>query len=206
MSCDEGILYPFPNCVDHLRRAVMEVGCDTELVVADYGSTDWPLTGWLGERAAPVPVRVLDMPGAFSTGGGKNAAALAAQAPVLFVLDGEMEVPGDVLGRGLEMTAQGKAYFPIYRREHGPGQGTYWGSGHGSSIVLKAQWEQNKFAEGLAWGDVDEDTRFAHWFTEHGLLVREPQPLFIHRWHPLWEPENWRDPEIVLPGEGFNAG
>jgi len=197
MASSVGIIEPFPHTVDCLVRAVAEVGCEAELVVADYGSTDWPPAEWLPERAGSLPYRVLNRQERFSVGGGKNAAAEAASANVLFFAECDLDLPASLIRRGLEVVAEGKAYFPRYLRERRPGGPLYWGNGHGCCVVMRGHWEENRWLVGYGWGGADEDTQFAHWFTRRGLLVREDEPGLIHRWHPLLESKVATD---ALPG------
>jgi len=180
-------LEPFPHTMDCLRKSVLESGLKVEIIVADFHSTDWPLAEWLPARADPIPVRIQQQDGPFSLGGGKNEAAKLAQAPILFFMETDMEVPATVLRRGMELATAGKGYFPRYQREHGPGAAMYWGAGHGCCIVRKDQWAINLWVVSYKWGVANEDGRFAHWWHVRELRVREDDPAFIHRWHPLCE-------------------
>ena len=56
----------FPNAVRSLTQSIgPDVAC--ELVVADWGSDDWPLAEWLEQAAAPIPVRLVAAAGPSSS-------------------------------------------------------------------------------------------------------------------------------------------
>lgn len=178
--------YPLPRTVDSLVRAALDARVEAEIVVADYGSTDWPPAEWLAERARPFLGRVVQVDGEFSLGGGKNRAAEASAAPVLFFCEADMTVPAQVLTTGLQLARDGRAYFPCYQRERELGGDLYWGSGHGNCVVPREVWEAHPWVEGQGWA-VGEDNEYAHHCTQRGIYVREKVADFIHRWHPLWE-------------------
>src|SRR5215510_8347818 len=79
----------FPRCVESIRASVgRELPC--ELVVADWGSDDWPLDEWLPGAASPIPVRIIQLDGTFSRGRGLNAAARAARGDLYFFADSDV--------------------------------------------------------------------------------------------------------------------
>jgi len=185
---DGRLLEPFPRCVDSLRDAVGAAGIEAELVVADFYSTDWPLAEWLGQRAAPLPTWLVEVPGKHSVGLGKNMAAQFAKADALFFCDADMLVPPDVLARGVRIAALGLGYFPLYQRFHTIEQvDSYWGAGHGCCIVSRDYWREHPWLVGYDWGAVSEDSAFADWFIQRGLCIREQVQGFYHQWHPLVE-------------------
>jgi len=179
------LLYPLPVTVAVTARALSELGLKAEIIVADYGSTDWPPEEWIRAFADPIPAKVIPGVVGYTTGGGKNLAAWNAAAPILFFSEAEMLPTAYLIERGLEVTRDGRGYFPLYRRHPAPGSTEYvWGNGHGCCIVRREHWEQNHWYEAQGWG-ADEDTKFGNWFLERGLIVRERIPMFIHQWHPL---------------------
>lgn len=180
-----GLLYLLPKCIDSIRLAVLETGIACEIVIADYGSTDWPLQDWLWDRVRPVPAKLVTSDGLFSVGDGKNAAALNSSAPVIFFCDADMIVPPGLLVRGLQITGRGSGYFPLYQRFCGPDhKEAYWGTGHGCCVVLREHWERHPWIPTAGWGS-GEDDQFCHFFWINGIEEREQLLDFYHQWHPL---------------------
>ena len=73
-------LEPLPATVDTVVKAARSMPASVEIVVADYGSTDWPLAQWLPDRAVPLDVVIVECATPFTLGGGKNRAAERARA------------------------------------------------------------------------------------------------------------------------------
>ena len=180
-----GLLELFPKCVDSLVAAARASWIECELIVADYRSDDWPLADWLAERAWPIRAKVVTPHEKYTTGGGKNAAAELASAPVLFFCETDMLVPANLLVRGLVVTGRGDGYFPYYQRYRGPEHdAAYWGNGCGNAVVLRDDWLENKWIPSEGWGS-GEDTLFSHWFWQRERLAREQLLEFYHQWHPF---------------------
>src|SRR5258706_9357036 len=90
----------FPNCVKSIVESTRGIK-DVELVVADWESTDWPLNEWLERAAGDIPVRLIEVKGAFSRGRGRNTAAAAARGDALLFLDADSILCEAVLISGL---------------------------------------------------------------------------------------------------------
>src|SRR5438128_2497527 len=88
----------FPNCVSSIASSVPPRAC--ELVVADWGSDDWPYGEWLEQAAAPVPVQLIQMRGGFSRGRGLNCAAGAARGDALLFIDADCLISSDLIDTG----------------------------------------------------------------------------------------------------------
>ena len=180
----------FPNCVDSVVNAIgCEIPC--ELVVADFGSTDWPLAQWLAEAAHPIAVNIISVDGDFSRGKGLNVAAAAARGDILFFLDADALVCQELFREGRDYVMQGKAYFPILFSFDDPAHehGHWLDVGYGLCMLSKELFlRSGGWPEYRKWGKEDDD-----FFARIQMLaetVRHPVPGFYHQWHPddlLWK-------------------
>lgn len=180
----------FPNCVRSLVASVPDdVSC--ELVVADWGSDDWPLNEWLADAAGSLPVRVSQLSGHFSRGRGLNAAAAAARGDVLFFTDADIIFCPAVLREGLRHVHAGQAFFPVVYAYADPGHtsGDWLHWGLGNCMLHRSTFEgAGRWPEYTKWGGEDDDL-FAR-VQEISEVVREEVPGFLHQWHPddiLWK-------------------
>jgi len=180
----------FPRCVASLREALKDV--PSELIVADWGSEDWPLREWLAEASSPIPVRVIQIEGTFSRGKGLNAAARAARGEVLFFADADALVSARVVHEGIEHARSGKAYFPIIfaydSPEHSAGRWCEGGFGH-CFMAKRAFEEAGGWPEYRSWGR--EDKELWRIISERQPVVREKAAGFHHQWHP--EDPGWKN-------------
>ncbi len=177
-------LLPFPNCVRALQAAAEAVG-PLELVVADFHSTDWPLTDWLpGHGTDKFRIRIVPVPGRFSRGLGLNVAARNATSDNLFLCDADILVSSEAIARGRELLRQGKVSFPICQYVHEDGRLAFW-QGHGFGLVFIHR-EHLNAAGGVpefeSWGGEDDLLRDR---LKHGIgVVRERTAGLLHQWHP----------------------
>ncbi len=184
VKVDDRELLLFPNCVRSIVEAAQGVP-DVELVVADWESDDWPLSEWLQNAAAPIPVRLVTLQGTFSRGRGRNAAAAAARGNALFFLDADSLLCPLLLESGLRYLAQGKAFFPIVYTFNEPEHRTGWwrGQGYGNCLVTPSMLERaGGWPDYEMWGKEDEE--FFEKISAIVPVVREEVPGFYHQWHP----------------------
>jgi len=183
----------FPRCVGSLCAAVAP-SC-AELVVADYPhnrDAGPALADWL-PKACTIPFRIIEMDGQWDKGRALNAAATAATGDVLFFLDCDFLVTAEVLTRGVEYAATGKAWFPGYLAQNGPG-GKFDRvpkcMGCGNMILSRTLWSQFKgWRSATEHGQIDQPA--GRWFAERGLSAestkyRRPVKGFVHLWHPKY--------------------
>ncbi len=198
----------FPNCVRSLVDAVGD-NLDCELVVADWGSNDLPLSQWLHVEASPLPVTIVSLEGTFSRGHGLNQAAKASHGEILFFLDVDMLVTASVIKAGLHFVNEGKAFFPIVFSFNDPKHtnGQWRRSGYGICMMSRSTFDRtNGWPEFKSWGQ--EDKLF---FRKVGSLqdvVRQEQRGLEHQWHPnevAWKnrygeptPRDESDPDEVV--------
>ncbi|MEZ0264845.1 MAG: glycosyltransferase [Phycisphaerae bacterium] len=187
----------FPTLVESLARTAPP---NTELVVADWDSDDWPLAEWLPDAVGPVALRVVRMAGRFTRGGGRNAAAAAARGDTLFFTDADCLLSPAVFERGAALLREGKAFFPVLYSlldpDHRTGFWHHWG--YGNALMTRAVFDQvGGWPDYKKWGRED-----VHFFERVSALVptvREEVPGFFHQWHPddvLWkDPYGERTPE-----------
>jgi glycosyltransferase involved in cell wall biosynthesis len=181
---DNNELRLFPNCVRSIVSAMRD-DIPMELIVADWGSDDWPLDQWLHAAASPIPIRVVTMSGVFSRGRGLNMAAQTARGNIIFFLDADMLVSRKFLCRGDEVARQGKVHFPIVFAFNDPRhQSGSWNEyGYGNCALRKQVFEQiGGWPEYQSWGGEDDD--FYARASECAPVVRERVAGFYHQWHP----------------------
>lgn len=182
------VLMLFPNMVSSLRRATLVKGEArvVEMVVADFGSDDWPLEKWLPHYMYPFRVRIIQVDGPFSVGKAWNVAAEHARADRFWFLDTDMLVRRPVMSRGIACLVRGMAYFPICwswsTPDHsGPGEWRRYGCGN--VFMTRKHWERfGPRKEFVTHGKSDE--MLLAEFQKAGLAVRERDPDFWHQWHP----------------------
>jgi len=194
----------FPRCVRSLCAAVHDCGLPTELVVADYpGIRDDgpPLDEWL-PKACTIPTRIVPMTGEWDKGAALNAAAGRADGDHLFFLDCDFLVPAEVLRRGTAYADAGKAWFPGYLAQNGPG-GRFnrvpKHMGYGNMFLPKSLWERfGGWRSATEHGVIDHPA--GRWAAKLGVAAepvadyREPVPGFVHLWHPKYR--GWKKSEV----------
>ena len=180
----------FPNCVRSIVEA-RPVGLETELVVSDFDSDDWPLHEWLPDAVEDLPLTMVRAEGKFSRGRGLNVAARAARGDALLFLDADILLAKAVLVRGSEHVRAGRAYFPVIYSYEDPehSTGSWCRPGYGNCMVSRQHFTAaGEWPEYPKWGGEDDDFHASiRALTE---VVREDVPGFFHQWHPdeiLWK-------------------
>ena len=174
----------FPRCVESIAASLGPCN-DVELVVSDYGSSDWPVAEWLSRAAGTIPVLIEPVAGAFSRGRGRNAAAARARGNTLFFLDADMIVCPRVLARGRQVAAEGRALFPICWSFKDPEHREGWWRvrGYGNCVLPRGLFHRvGPWPELETWGG--EDTLFHRRVASVAGVVRERVDGFVHQWHP----------------------
>jgi hypothetical protein len=183
---DNQILELFPKCVRSLVGAADQLGMKSgiELVIADYGSDDWPLVDWLDDATDGLPFRVVNVEGDFSRGAGLNIAAHNGASGKLFLCDADMIVSHSLISRGLESLEQGRAYFPVALRLDASGKSAGWEHfGYGNVFVTRdAFTKAGGIPEFKSWGG--EDDVFVGRLRKFVEIDRETFDGFLHQWHP----------------------
>ena len=176
---DGGLVPVFRRAYDALVSALDAAGEPAEIVIADWpGDVRLGLGSWCNNPC----VRRIHCDGQFTRGGGRNSAAAHANGDVLFFMDADMLLVPQVIVRGLEIVRAGQAFFPFYKRLNRQGVPAIDGIGHGNAMVSAEHFRQSGgFPVKQLWGG--EDTTFARWFDQRGLMVREYIDGFYHLWH-----------------------
>lgn len=192
---DGAELRMLPRCVQSIVDS-LPADVQAELVVADFRSDDWPLRDWLPELAANVKVKIVDVDGPFSRGGGRNIAAQHATGDILFFCDADMLVSPETLRQGVDLAEKGFAFFPVCTMLDPAGREgarSYTGFGnffiHRDAYVMTGGWP----AFG-SWGG--EDNLMWERCNRLMAVAREPVKGFCHQWHP----DDWRHESTEQPG------
>jgi len=186
LPTEHGVLTLFPDFVASLR-AVLRPEDDAELVVSDWGSTDWPLEEWLDEASGDLAVRVVNVQGQgrFSRGAGLNGAALEAHGDVLLFLDVDMRIPQVLLDRGYLALQQEAVYFPVCQYYLDPTHTKWnWAEAGFGCVMLKAPTLAAVGGWPVFWKWGSADTVLYRDISERFSTVREKVEGFIHVWHP----------------------
>lgn len=174
----------FPSCVRSLAEA-LSGSTDSELVVSDWASDDWPLRDWLPQAIAPVPCVLATADGAFCRGRGLNVAAQHAAGRVLLFLDADMLISAEVIAAGLDAVVAGKAFFPICYsyRDATHARGWWRSTGYGNAMLSRATFARaGRWPELGRWGG--EDNRFHARVRRVSPIVRRRAVGLYHQWHP----------------------
>lgn len=179
-----GTLELFPMLVDSLLTA-LQPG-EAELVVADWGSTDWPLQEWLDQRSAWLPVQLVTIQSAgFSRGLGLNAAAEQATSDLVCFVDADMLIPRDLCTQSVEAVGNGSVFAPIcyYYLDHRHKTGFWAEGGYGCCALTKKM-----LATVGGWPVYHEwgfaDTHLMERLALYYPISRPKINRFIHQWHP----------------------
>lgn len=177
----------FPRMVNTLRRLALDIANvdSVEMVVADFGSNDWPLERWLPHYMHPFSVKIVQVGGPFSVGRAWNVAVKHARFDNFFFLDTDMLVSRHVVDRGMACLRDGKAYFPICWSWDKPDgdEGEWRIYGCGNVFMTREHWGRfGPRSEFKTHGKSDELLLKA--FTGAGMAVRERAKGFFHQWHP----------------------
>ncbi len=212
----------FPNCLHSVLTSLRKMPSAYQIIVVDWGSTDWPINDWVPGLLHQFPVSRYDHitpEGVFNRGEGRNLGAAAAIGDVLCFLDADMLVTSPEFFRdGLRVAASGTPVFPICYSFDDPKWLTgCWrgsestavrGAGEGSSgnlFISREQWERTggfkSRGEGFEkWGREDIDFR-KRCFREFRNIDRRRAYGFYHQWHPT-DPD-WVDQHLP---EGVGEG
>jgi protein O-GlcNAc transferase len=186
----------FPNLVRSLRGATL-FPSELELVVADFHSTDWPLSEWLAREAGEIRVKVVPCDGAFSRGRGRNIAARAATSDVLFFCDADMLLPPGLLVDLMERTRNDTAVFPLNSLlDRNNTIAAFCATGFGNALLTRAAFERTQgWPEYESWGG--EDNFFYENCRRVGPTQRPHTPSLMHQWHPtVWNDEASSTPRL----------
>ena len=179
----------FPNCVRSLARAAAELDAEdgvgpVELIVADFGSDDWPPGEWLPDAAAGLAWTLLRVDGPFCRGRGRNRAAGHAAGEVLFLCDADLLLDRGVLHRAYEVARGGGTWSGVfqYLNRHGR-RGGWEDRGHGPlAAPREAYFAAGGCPEFESWGG--EDDLLYERLGRVAPAVRERAGGLRHQWHP----------------------
>ncbi len=194
VEIDGRMTYPLPNCIRALVHALAP-GFDAEIVIADFGSDDWPLDEWVHIMARPVVVRVVPVDGDFSVGRGFNIAADNAESDRLLFLGADMLVSRDLIIKGHALLDKGTAYFPLVwsctNPEHTEGRERPFGRGN----VFMTTAMREKLGPWREFGSHGKsDCLMFHRAEKHYEVECSLGPQFYHQWHPddpEWKNRNY---------------
>jgi len=182
----------FPNCIRSIAETTENLPC--ELVVCDWGSSDWPLEEWIYKVGQKMPVKVITAEGYFNRGRGCNMAAESSSGDILFFVDADaLFSSNDVFERGFKHIAEGIAYFPVLFSYSDLSHKSGWWrhKGYGHCMVSREMFRlSGGWPEYDRWGK--EDTHFYDRIKGVVPIAREEVPGFFHQWHPTGI--DWKKP------------
>ena len=180
----------FPRCLESVAKVLATLETDTEIVIVDWDSSDWPLPQWVPAVLGVLPYRIVPGHGKFHRGAGRNIAAHHARAEWLFFCDADMIVERVALDNGFRFLTQNQAYFAkfFYFLDDRHRQG-FWCNGRGNCFLTRTMLER---AGG--WPCPPSypharhgDQRFYDNVLAAGIpTVVADEPGLLHRFHPGW--------------------
>lgn len=186
LSTEHGTLELFPDLVDSLLAALRPED-DAELVVTDWGSTDWPLEEWLDARSAWLPVQLVKIhhKRGFSRGLGLNVAAQHASSRLLCFLDADMLIPRTLITEGRRAVKAGVVYAPVCTyyldRLH---DRSFWADGGYGCCMLTREMLDSVGGWPVYWQWGFADTHLIQLLSQQYRVNRMRVEGFVHQWHP----------------------
>lgn len=178
----------FVKCIQSLCASIPE-GLQSELIVADWGSTDRTITRWLPKLTAGTSIDltccIINRKRTFSRGYGLNLAARYARYPVLFFIDTDMLFYANIIHDAVKYTDRDIAYFPICwsytKPDHSAGRWRVNGKGI-TAVTRKTYIKAGKWDEFEQWGS--EDKLFYNRVQKITKIERTNKKGLYHQWHP----------------------
>lgn len=184
---DGKILHLFPNMINSLKASIKDiVDIKFELIIADFGSDDYPLLKWLDTQEYGIKTTVLDysQDPIFNRGRALNIAAKQANGDLLCLMDTDMLLGKEFWEEGLKAINANLAYFPVCYSYSNPEHTEGWWrtSGYGMSIIKK-EWfnEVGGIKENHVWGREDDD--FVRKIARITKIYRPMVPNYFHQYH-----------------------
>jgi len=181
---DGSILSLFPRCIDSLKESIVDIDAEFELVVADFGSEE-PMTNWLTEERAGMPVTIVHGENPFNRGKAINLAAKHTKGDVYCLMDTDMILCRDFWTFGMAALIQNMSFFPIcweYSNQEET-EGFWQVYGYGMSIVKKEWFDKvGGVQEKQVWGG--EDNVFVNRISKLVKVSRPNIANYFHQWHP----------------------
>ncbi len=178
------ILDLFPRAVRSLSDAANTVG-KIELIVADFCSTDWPVSDWLCS-SQNLDVKIVSVEGDFSRGRGINEAVKVSESESIFVMDADVLCSAKSIRSGIECIQSGKVGFPICKYLNRDGSPEFFQE-HGKGLVFvtkKVFQNCGGIPEFKSWGG--EDDIFFDRVKQFAKVERYYDEEIRHQWHPNW--------------------
>ncbi|MEM3097192.1 MAG: glycosyltransferase family A protein, partial [Nitrososphaerales archaeon] len=166
-----------------------------EVIISDWGSTDWPLKEWVPKILSGIDYKIIQVNGSFSRGRGRNIAAEYASSDTIFFLDADVKPSKQALELAINKPKENICVFPkcrILTRNGIPKHtGRVWAKGYGVCAVKKKWWiDVGKWPEYIKWGAEDNlfHARINEYHIEHPDIIRDiirPEIYDLqHQWHP----------------------
>lgn len=169
------------NCLESIRDSIQ---FEYEVVIADFGSTDYNPKEWT--RSIIPTVNIVDVKSdKFSRGLGLNIAVQNSQYNNLLLLDADMIVCPRLIKDGFMYLSKNQPFFPIcyMYTDHTHTKGFWNLAGFGICFVTKKMYD---IVGGVpsynSWGR--EDTDFFAKLNKLYNCQRFTVNGFVHQWHP----------------------
>ena len=205
----------FQNFIKSLAEQCDNINAENiELVIADWGSDDYPLIEWVPQLIQDkVALNILSIQSkdgnsdlAINRGAGRNIAANNSKHDLLFFADADMLFKNiDVINNAIDIVNEDTSYFPICWSINNPDDPKtnarfrwYWSTVREDKTDKDGWWR----AEGHGLAAVHkstftkvggfpeyssygaEDDHFYYKVEKVNKIIRMQEPGFIHQWHP----------------------
>lgn len=192
VTTEHGNLYLFPECIKSLNACIDYIPLETELVIADWMSTDWPIRTWINTELPDKDIYLLSVHGKyFNHGKGRNIAAEYASGDVLFFLDADMIVVPELFTEGVKALSRGEIFCPIAQYYTTPDRSkSDWCKRPGCMMIKREIfYKVGKWPEYKQWGF--EDFAFIEALQKDYKITFQKIPGYIHQWHP--QEKEWKN-------------
>jgi glycosyltransferase involved in cell wall biosynthesis len=177
------ILYLLPDCISSLKNTIEDN--NIELIIADWGSTDWPIQDWIEYKAPDIPIQIINIKSdKFSVGKGRNIAASNANGDYLFFIDADVVLNREAFNEAILLAKTYKVGFPkiIYQQQYNQDVYTL-DSGAGNVLITTELFNEiGKWPEYWSYGF--EDIEFANKLKAKLGELKTTETPFVHKWHP----------------------
>lgn len=193
---DTSILYLLPDCIKSIADVIED--SSIELIISDWGSTDWPVLDWIEQVSPNIPISIVNVKcNDFSVGVGRNIAASMSNGDMLLFIDTDIILNRPTFYEALIIANQFGVCFPKINYQlsyNKPHYEIHTGAGN---VMIKKDLYRKVGLWPEYWSYGFEDIEFANKIKKEIGELKTTQSSFVHQWHP--SKHGWVDkPDIKM--------